>query len=272
MSSIKTAYTVFQGRAGDPNDLALPGARAIGDYLACKTGINPVIVGNPEAALNEKWRKELDAAMLNLEAVKARFEEVLASGAVSVAAISRCVVSLATLPVVAKYHPDCCIVWFDAHADLNTPETSETGYLGGLALAGATGLWDSGLGNRVRIDQIVLVGQRDLDPFETALIREHSIPHITAGPNLSGRLKAAIAGRKVYVHLDCDVLEPGIVPTDYKVGGGLTLEDLHACSEIIAAHRFIGIEIAEFQNAWERDGMPVSPSALLETLSPLINR
>ncbi|MGD8108814.1 arginase family protein [Pantoea sp. FN0302] len=272
MSPIKMAYTVFQGRAGDPNDLAIPGAKAIGDYLARRNGINPVIVGEPEPALNKGWRKELDAAMLNLEAVKARFEEVFTSGVVSVAAISRCVVSLATLPVVAKYHPDCCIVWFDAHADLNTPETSETGYLGGLAFAGAAGLWDSGLGNGVRLDQIVLVGQRDLDPFETALISRYSIPYITLGDNLSGRLKEAIAGRAVYVHLDCDVLEPGIVPTDYKLESGMTLEDLKACSEIIAAHSFIGIEIAEFQNAWESNGTPASPSALLEALSPLISR
>lgn len=118
----------------------------------------------------------------------------------------------------------------------------------------------------------MLVGQRDLDPFETALIDEHKIPHIKSDDNLSERLEKAIAGRMVYVHLDCDVLEPGIVPTDYKLEHGLTLEDLRACSEIIAAHQFIGIEIAEFQNVWESDGTPASPSALLEALSPLIGR
>lgn len=168
---------------------------------------------------------------------------------------------------MVKYHPDCCIVWFDAHADLNTPETSETGYLGGLALSGPAGLWDSGLGNGLRIDQLVLVGQRDLDPFEMALIDQHKIPHIQPGDTLTEGLRDAIAGRAVYVHLDCDVPEPGIVPTDYRSAGGLTLKDLSACSEINAAHPFVGIEIAEFQNAWT----PVSPSALLDALSPLIN-
>ncbi|WP_052250258.1 arginase family protein [Enterobacter sp. Bisph1] len=272
MSAIKMACTVFQGRAGDPNDQAMPGAKAIGDYLAHRTGINPVVLGKPETALNTGWRKELDAARLNLDAVQKRFEELFVSEAVSVAAISRCVVSLATLPVVAKYHPDCCIVWFDAHGDLNTPQSSITGYLGGLAQAGAAGLWDSGLGNGVRLDQIVLVGQRDLDPFEIALINEHGIPHIKPADNLSARLKEAIAGRAVYAHLDCDVLEPGIVPTDYNVENGLNLEDLTACCEIIAAHPFIGIEIAEFQNAWASTGAPASPDALLEALSPLISR
>ncbi len=271
MPAIKMAWTVFEGRAGDPNDQAMPGAKAIGDALARRTGITPVTVGKPETALNTGWRKELEAARLNLEAVKRRFEEVFSDGAVSVAAISRCVVSLATLPVVAKYHPDCCIVWFDAHGDLNTPQTSTTGYLGGLALAGAAGLWDSGFGDGIRFEQIVLVGQRDLDPFERVLIDEHQIPHIKPADNLPERLKEAIAGRAVYVHLDCDVLEPGIVPTDYNVENGLTLEDLTTCCEIIAAQPFIGIEIAEFQNVWESTGAPASPSALLEALSPLIS-
>ncbi|WP_444847916.1 arginase family protein [Duganella caerulea] len=51
-------------------------------------------------------------------------------------ASSRCAASLATLPVVARHRPDACVVWFDAHADLNTPSTTDSGYLGGM-VAGA---------------------------------------------------------------------------------------------------------------------------------------
>lgn len=207
-----------------------------------------------------------------LKEVKARFDDVLSSGSVSVAATSRCAVSLATLPAVARYHPESCVVRFDSHADLNTPEATETGYLGGLALAGPAGLWDSGLGKGLSLDQIVLVGQRDLDPFETELIDMHNIPHIKPGESLAGRLKDAVAGRAVHVHLDCDVLNPGIVPTDYVHEGGLTLEELRACCDVIAAGPFVGIEIAEFQNSWEPGGEPVSPAALLDALSPLLSR
>ncbi|WP_197063356.1 arginase family protein [Pantoea rodasii] len=140
MSGKNVEYTVFQGRAGDHNDLAMSGAKAIGEDLARRTGVNPVILGKPEQAINSGWREELDAALPALKEVLARLDDVLSSGAVSVAAISRCAVSLATLPSVARNHPNCCIVWFDSHADLNTPETTETGYLGGLALSGPAGL------------------------------------------------------------------------------------------------------------------------------------
>lgn len=263
-------HTVFQGRAGDHNDLAMPGAKAIGEELQRRTGIPPTVIGTPEPALNIGWREELDAALPALKEVQSRFDDVLARGAVSIAATSRCAVSLATLPAVARHHPSVCVVWLDSHGDLNPPEATATGYLGGLALAGPLGLWDSGLGAGLNLDQVVLVGQRDLDPYELDLIEQYSIPHIKPGANFATELKAAIAGRPVYVHLDCDVLEPGIVPTDYKHDGGLSLDDLRVCCEAIAGHKFVGIEIAEFQNSWEIDGPPVSPSALMDALEPVL--
>lgn len=265
-----TEYTVFQGRAGDHNDLAIPGALAIGEELSRRSGISPYIIGIPEPASNSGWREELDAALPALREIQSRLDDVFARGGVSIAATSRCAVSLATLPAVAKHYPSACIVWFDAHADLNPPEASMSGYLGGLAVAGPVGLWDSGLGAGLRLDQIVLVGQRDLDPYEVDLIAQHHIPHIKPEDDLANALRRAIAGRPVYVHLDCDVLEPGIVPTDYRCEGGLSLDDIRSCCDVIAEHDVIGVEIAEFQNAWEAGGPPVSPNALLDALRPLL--
>ena len=266
----RRAYTVFQGRVGDHNDLAMPGALAIGDALARRTGVAPCVIGTPEPALNIGWQQELAAARPALQQMQARFEAVLASGAVSIAAISRCAVALATLPILIKHHPKACVVWFDAHADLNTPETTTTNYLGGLALSGPAGLWTSGLGAGLPLDQIVLVGQRDLDPAEQNLITARAISHVMPGGNLASELRAAIAGRPVYVHLDCDVLNPGIVPTDYVHAGGLSLEHLQNCAKVIAEHVFLGIEIAEFQNAWHTGGSAVSPNPLLDALAPLL--
>ena len=244
---------------------------AIGAALTRRTGIAPFVVGTPEPALDVGWREELDAALPLLRQVQARFDDVLASGAISIAATSRCAVSLATLPAVARHHPTACIVWFDSHADLTTPEATLSGYLGGLALAAPTGLWDSGLGAGLRLDQIVLVGQRDLDPFEQDLIDLHKIPHIRPDDDLAKELRKAIGGRPVYVHFDCDVLNPGIVPTDFVVEGGLSLDDLHSCACVIADHEFVGIEIAEFQHAWEPGGEAVSPVPLLDALASLLD-
>lgn len=269
MSRANIAYTVFQGRAGDHNDLAIPGARAIGALLAQRSGQTPAIIGSPAAAINGGWREELAAALPDLQAMQARLEAVFQAGACSVAATSRCAVSLATLPALAKHHPDACVIWLDAHGDLNTPDASTSGFLGGLALSAPAGLWASGLGSGLRLTQLVLIGQRDLDPFEAALIAQHHIPLIPPGPGLAARLQQAIAGRAVYLHLDCDVLEPGIVPTDYGVAGGLTLAELTACCREIAKNRVLGVEIAEFEHAWQPGGESVSPAPLLDALLPL---
>lgn len=215
---------------------------AIGTALACRTGKAPFVIGTPEPALNVGWKEELVSALPLLRHVQARFDAVMKNGAVSIAATSRCAVSLATLPAVAKHHPYVCVIWFDAHADLNTPEATTSGYLGGLALAGPAGLWSSGLGEGLSLNQIVHVGTRDLDPFEQCLIDQHRTPVIKPGSDLASDLRKTIAGRPVYVHLDCDVLNPGIVPTDFVIQGGLSLDDLHNSAKRIELfeHGFLG--------------------------------
>jgi hypothetical protein len=74
------------------------------------------------------------------------------------------------------------------------------------------------------------------------------------------------------LHLDCDVLEPGIVPTEYRVPGGLSLADLHSVCGVVAEHEVIGVEIAEFQSAWAPDGNEASPVELLDAMQPLLGR
>jgi arginase len=115
----------------------------------------------------------------------------------------------------------------------------------------------------------VLVGARDLDPHEKDLIATGQLKVVEAGPNLAARLGAAVGNREVYVHLDCDVLEPGIVPIEYQVSGGLSLEDLRACAKELAQRKVIGIEIAEFESEW-LDGRPAAPDRLADALAPLL--
>jgi len=231
-----------------------------------------VLIGSPAAATQAGWREALTAALPDLQAIQARFGQLFRAKAIPLSATSRCAVSLATLPALMAHHPDACVLWFDAHGDLNTPDSTTSGFLGGLALSAPAGLWSSGLGSGLRLDRLVLVGQRDLDPFEKALIARHAIPVIAPGPDIAARLQKAVAGRPVYLHLDCDVLDPGIVPTDYAVEGGLTLADLTACCDALAESDFLGIEIAEFQHAWQPGGAPVSPDPLIDALLPLWRR
>lgn len=263
---------VFQGRAGDHNDLAHPAAHALAAAYEKDLGLVAQVIGVPEPALSTDWRIELPLAMPALLAMAAQIEQVMASGARPLSAISRCAVALATLPVIARHRPEAVVVWFDSHGDLNTPATTTTGYLGGLALAGAAGLWDSGLGRGVDLANIILVGVRDLDPSEQQLVDAGAVRAILVRPDMAQELQMAIAGRAVYVHLDCDVLEPGIVPTDYRHICGLDLAQLHALCEVIAQSEVVGLEIAELQSAFEPGGLAVSPMPLMQALAPLVDK
>jgi arginase family enzyme len=202
----------------------------------------------------------------------ARLDSLLDRRLAPLSVLSRCAVSLSTLPVLMRRRPDACVVWIDAHGDLNTPETSASGYLGGMALAGPAGLWDSGLGNGLPLASIILVGARDLDPPEQALVDAGRLMLVPPKGGHLSELHSLIGGRPVYLHLDCDVLEPGIVPTDYQAPGGFTLAELHALCQVLAVGEVVGLEIAEFENAWTKDSAAVSPDALLDALAPVIAR
>jgi arginase family enzyme len=264
------ALTVFQGRAGDHNPRGFGGAAAIGAQWQRRLKRPTTTVGTPAPPLSAGWREELAAATPALEAMARRYDEIFAADDVPVTALTRCAVALATLPVVARYHPDALVVWFDAHGDLNTPESSTTGFLGGLALSGPMGLWDSGLGSGVEPANVVLGGARDLDPFERRLIDDGVVRHVPVGPDLLTVLDAAVGNRPVYFHLDCDVLEPGLVPTDYRVPNGMTFDELASVATRLAENRVVGVEIAEFEEAWADTGDPADPGPLLEALSPLV--
>ena len=261
----------FAGRAGDHNDLAMVGSRELAGALASRFETEPTVVGTPEPALSVDWAEELAAALPTLEAMARRLDEVFDAGLTPVTASSRCAVALATLPVVASHRADAVVVWFDAHADLNTPRTTTTGYLGGLAYSGPLGLWESGLGSGLPAGNAVLVGARDIDPPERALIDAGAVAALVeVGGEMADELRRVIAGRPVYVHIDCDVLDPGTVPTDYHVPGGMTLADLRAAAEVLAGSEVVGIEIGELESTADPETPPTYVTRLMDALEPLL--
>ena len=109
-----------------------------------------------------------------------------------------CCAHVGAIRGLAARHGRLAVVWLDAHGDLNTPESSPSGNLWGMPLRTAI---DEG---SIRTDDVALVGARDLDPPERAYVAEHGIDD-----DLSRALDGADA---VYVALDLDVLEPGLLP------------------------------------------------------------
>ncbi|HZS86447.1 MAG TPA: arginase family protein [Chloroflexota bacterium] len=123
------------------------------------------------------------------------------------------------------------VVWIDAHGDINTRATSETGLWGGMPYAVALG-WDlddwreaAGLEPAVPSAAAALLGTSDLDSAEVEAIKRHDIAHLEARAMQQGRVAEKVVDLLAprasqvpgwYVHLDVDVAGPEEVP------GGLT--------------------------------------------------
>jgi arginase family enzyme len=151
-----------------------------------------------------------------------------------------CSVSLATLPEVASRRPDAFVLWVDAHGDFNSPETTPSGFLGGMCLAAACGVWDSGYGAGLDAHRVVLCGARDLDPAERGLLVSAGVQQALPRPG-----REALAGKDVFIHLDLDVLDPAEMPgLPFPVPAGLRLDHLHRLLSGVAANsQVVGMEI-----------------------------
>ncbi len=115
------------------------------------------------------------------------------------------------------------VVWFDAHGDLNTMETTTSGFFGGLPYAVALG-WDlddwrlaAGLEQPVRPEAAALIGASDLDPAEVEALQRHPILRMDAvvmmKPGVAERVQIALRPRANeaqawYMHIDLDVAGP----------------------------------------------------------------
>jgi arginase len=155
------------------------------------------------------------------------------------------------------------LVWFDAHSDINTPQTSPSGNVHGMPLAALLGLGPEPLASlygyapKIAAENTVLIGIRDIDAAERDNIRRAGISHIYTMRDIDERgmravmedaLSAAGNGTAGYhISLDMDWIDPEVAPgVGTPVRGGATYREAHLAMEILADHgRLIGFELVE---------------------------
>jgi arginase family enzyme len=174
-----------------------------------------------------------------------------------------CSICVATVPAVGRRWPDAWLLWLDAHGDFNTPDSTPSGFLGGMCLAGAVGLWDTGHGAGTGPERVVLVGGRDLDAAEEELMARHGVVR-TDDP------AGALEGREVFVHLDVDILDPTVMPGQlYPAPGGLDMTQLRdVLADVAARARIVGAEITCFSTPELSDALAQAVAPLLESPAP----
>lgn len=157
-------------------------------------------------------------------------------------------IAIGTLNGVAR-DADVGVLWFDAHGDANTPETSPSGNVHGMTLAAVLG-WgdfadlDWAHAPNIAEENVVWVGLRDLDPGERKMVQASDATAYTMSDIdergisavVDEALDTAIAGvDALHVSLDLDFLDPNEAPgVGTPVKGGATYREAHSALEAVA--------------------------------------
>ena len=202
-----------------------------------------LLVLDPELPDGDIWRRLTaldDAAADQIAAAVSR-------GGPTTVLSGDCLVAMATLAGAqrAGVHPG--IVWFDAHGDVHTLDTTTSGYLGGLSLRLVLGvhpdLLARPLGLRpVAEDQAVLVDARDLDPPEAAYLRTSAVRR----SGVADLDTASLPDGPLIVHVDVDVTDPEEFPGLLfpAPGGPPSADVVAAVHRILATGRVTVLDIA----------------------------
>ncbi|CAE6478460.1 unnamed protein product [Rhizoctonia solani] len=208
--------------------------------------------------------------------------------------------AMGTISGVLSAHPEACVVWVDAHADINTPSTSTSGNIHGmpvsflLGIAGEVPKAESGpqpfswIKPILRPERLVYIGLRDVDDGEKIILREHGIRaysmHEVDRYGIGRVVELALAhvnpdgNRPIHLSFDVDALDPSVAPsTGTPVRGGLTFREGHyICEAIAETGLLVGLDIMEVNpslgstdadvSATVAVGCSLARSALGETL------
>jgi arginase len=242
-----------QGRRGvDMGPSAIRYARmeaAIEELGHPVTDLGNARVPIPELVESDESVRHLDAVRAVCEEVAGRAEEVVSGGLFPIFLGGDHSISIGTVSGVARpFGGRTGVIWLDAHADFNTPETSPSGNIHGMPLATLTGdgpadlVEIGGPGASVRPEDVVLIGLRSVDLEERNLLRKagaraYTMKEIDAyGVARVVRQAMKDLGHVDRVHLsfDLDVLDPEIAPgVGTPVRGGLTYREAHLVMELI---------------------------------------
>jgi arginase len=143
-----------------------------------------------------------------------------------------CVSSLGVMKGLEDRKP--AVLWYDAHGDFNTPETSPSGFLGGMPLAALVGRENEALVQGIGLtplaeNEVIITDARDLDPEESIALAASGIIHLK---HIDELLTCILPGKPLYIHFDTDVVNHDEMPAmNYPAVGGPSMAQTIATLE-----------------------------------------
>lgn len=201
---------------------------------------------------NLKFLKAVTEASEKLASV---VDEVIEAGSFPLVFGGDHSIAIGSLAGISKHYKNLGVIWYDAHGDLNTAETSPSGNIHGMPLAVSLGIGHPDLTNiggfapKISPENIVIIGARSLDEGERALIRERGIKVYTMHEidrlGMTKVIEEAITYLKdktdgVHLSLDLDGLDPSDAPgVGTPVLGGISYRESHLAMEMLEESKLI---------------------------------
>lgn len=216
-----------------------------------------VQVGRPskKSRNSENNLKDLEVVVEANQRLAEEVIDVISEGAFPLILGGDHSIAIGSLAGVAKERENLGVIWYDAHGDLNTAETSPSGNIHGMPLSASLGLGHESLTNvggyspKVKPENIVIIGARSLDEGERKLIKErgihvytmHEIDRLGMTKVMDEAVKLVSEGTDgVHLSLDLDALDPTDAPgVGTPVMGGPTYRETHLAMEILAESNII---------------------------------
>lgn len=193
-------------------------------------------------------------------------------------------VAVGTIGGLASLHGPGGVLWFDAHGDLNTPDTTPSGNVHGMPLAAVLGRAGVGFESNawplpaLEPEHVALVGARSLDPGERAAVQDAGVAVFTISdidrrgvePVLREALERVSGAPFVHVSVDLDLVDPVVAPgVGSPVKGGLSYREAHLAMELVAESGLLtSLELVEVnpildhENATAKLAVDLAASAL----------
>lgn len=198
----------------------------------------------------ESKLKNLDEVIQANEALAKSVSAVVEAGRFPLVLGGDHSIAIGTLAGLSDKYRNLGVIWYDAHADLNTAETSPSGNIHGMPLAASIGLGHESLvnlhseGQKIKPGNVVIIGARSVDPGERKLIKEQGIKvytmHEIDRDGMTAVMKDAIAYLRarevdgVHLSLDLDGLDPLYTPgVGTPVPGGISYRESHLAMEML---------------------------------------
>ncbi|SOC24696.1 arginase [Ureibacillus xyleni] len=241
-----------------------PSAIRYADVVERLEGLGYEVLDEGDILLkHDKVKKPQNTQLKNLDEVievstqlSDKVQDVMAKGRFPLILGGDHSIAIGTLTGLGTKYKNLGVIWYDAHADLNTPETSPSGNIHGMPLAISCGLGDErlvnigGYGPKVKPENIIIIGARSVDPGERELIKKHGIKvysmHEIDRMGMTKVIEESIEYFKmrqidgVHLSLDLDGIDPLYTPgVGTPVPGGITYRESHLAMEMLEEAGFI---------------------------------